>query len=78
MGPSKPLSQKIVEVCAASLILGLVPIVFIFDFLFVLPQIHTKGDLPYITYVVFGIFFLANLESNFIACMATNTSVDCK
>lgn len=78
MGPAKPLSQKIVEVCAASLILGLVPIVFIFDFLFVLPQIHKKGDLSYVTYVLFGIFLLANLESNFIACMATNTSVDCE
>lgn len=78
MDPAKSLSQKIIEVCAASLILGLVPIVFIYDFLFLLPQIHATSDLSYNCYVLFGIFLLANLESNFIACMATNTSVDCE
>ncbi|KAM8712442.1 hypothetical protein ACLKA7_012887 [Drosophila subpalustris] len=54
----------------------LLPIVFMYDILFVLPAIHGPGSLPYVVTLASGIFVILNLEGNLLATMMIDTSVD--
>ncbi|KAH8372049.1 hypothetical protein KR093_009810 [Drosophila rubida] len=61
------------------LLLGLLlPIVFIYEILYLLPEIHEQGSFAYVLNVLMGIFLVVNIEGNLIACMIIDTSVDPK
>lgn len=75
---SHPLPQTLIEFFCFLLISGLIPILFVYEIVFVLPQVHEPGSSLYNFTICMGLFILFNIEGNLIACMMIDTSVDCE
>lgn len=73
-----PLPKTALEILCFLIIVGLLPALFLYEILYVLPEVHEPGSFLYILTFCVGLFILFNIEGNLIMCMIVDTSVDCK
>lgn len=75
---TNPLPKTVIEFLCFLIIVGLIPILFVYEICYVLPKVHKPGCFLYIFTICMGLFILFNIVGNLIMCMIVDTSVDCK
>lgn len=71
-----PLPSRRIDIICFLTVGVLIPIVFLFDILVLLPEIHEPDGHLYTFTLLMAIFLLFNIKGNMIACMMIDTSVD--
>ncbi|KRF80453.1 probable palmitoyltransferase ZDHHC24 isoform X1 [Drosophila virilis] len=71
-----PLPSRRIDILCFLTVGVLIPVVFLFDILVLLPEIHEPDGHLYTFTLIMAIFLLFNIKGNMIACMLIDTSVD--
>ncbi|XP_034107614.1 probable palmitoyltransferase ZDHHC24 isoform X2 [Drosophila albomicans] len=71
-----PLPQQLEEGLCFLAVGLLLPIIFVYEIIYLLPAIHEKGSFAYVFNLLMGILLVLNIVGNLIACMIIDTSVD--
>ncbi|XP_064543367.1 probable palmitoyltransferase ZDHHC24 [Drosophila montana] len=71
-----PLPSRRTDILCFLTVAVLIPAVFLFDIIVLLPEIHEPGGFLHTFTFLMAMFLLFNIKGNMLACMMIDTSVD--